>query len=459
MRPTSAEASVFAFRIRRRALDSPRWEPAPQLLVHVDDGGSAVPEHLSWVSEDGAECAVAFPPDMASCYGHHRAADGGLVEVRGELDGRWVFPEGTEGACGYEFDTEVEVGDGWHQSGRLRLLVDDGGEAPVRWAAWRDRAGNAGSVALRSASPSGNADVTDMVTAVRASAEHRDAGEVAANLVAGSSSKWLAFHNYASLEFDLTRPVAATSYVLTSADDAPDRDPAAWTLRGSLDGHLWRNLDSRTHQSFAHRHQSRTYRIAEPGSYGRYRIDITGSNGSPHLQLANVRFLAGGSGGFVGYRQRAGEGPVGYRGVPDARDSPNPPMLPWTDEPLVLRIGFADQQAWEAVREAVRLADGEDTFEYMTFLDDPDYRDLPTEQILALVPEDYPHSFLVMADDTTFTSADRPLLVVDLDEERGREFRTVPVEVFSISANLSIANMDFYEFADAVDSDGVFRGF
>ncbi|MER7974573.1 FUSC family protein, partial [Streptomyces sp. NPDC096080] len=31
-------------------------------------------------------------------------------------------------------------------------------------------------------------------------------------------------------------PVPVDRYVLTSANDAPDRDPAAWTLRGSADG-------------------------------------------------------------------------------------------------------------------------------------------------------------------------------------------------------------------------------
>jgi hypothetical protein len=28
-----------------------------------------------------------------------------------------------------------------------------------------------------------------------------------------------------------------------------------------------------------------------------------------------------------------------------------------------------------------------------------------------------------------------------------------------MEANLSLANMDFFEFADAVDPDGIFRGF
>ena len=35
----------------------------------------------------------------------------------------------------------------------------------------------------------------------------------------------------------------------------------------------------------------------------------------------------------------------------------------------------------------------------------------------------------------------------------------VPGQVWSIENNLSIANMDFFEFADRTDPDGVFRGF
>lgn len=41
----------------------------------------------------------------------------------------------------------------------------------------------------------------------------------------------------------------------------------------------------------------------------------------------------------------------------------------------------------------------------------------------------------------------------------GRTFRCVVPEVASIEANLSIANMDFHEFADSTEPDGVFRGF
>jgi hypothetical protein len=49
--------------------------------------------------------------------------------------------------------------------------------------------------------------------------------------------------------------------------------------------------------------------------------------------------------------------------------------------------------------------------------------------------------------------------VLDLGEEPERPFRVIPREMQGIADNLAIANMDFYEFAESVDPDGVFRGF
>jgi hypothetical protein len=49
--------------------------------------------------------------------------------------------------------------------------------------------------------------------------------------------------------------------------------------------------------------------------------------------------------------------------------------------------------------------------------------------------------------------------VVDLYAEPGRTFRVVPRETWAVENNLSIANMDFAEFADRADPDGIFRGF
>ncbi|MFE5564672.1 hypothetical protein ACFQ68_06740 [Amycolatopsis japonica] len=320
----TAAVPSCAFQMWWRAPNSAEWTPGHELLVYVGNGENVILDELSWSTADGALSAVGFSPDMASCYGHRRTPDGDVLEVRGELRGRPGYSPGTGDARGFEFDTEVEEPTGWQPSERLRLLIDDGSNAPLLWTAWRDRTGDSCSVALRSASPTGNADVTGLVTHVWASAEHRDAGEVATNLIEGTPSKWFAPHDRASLEFRFPHPIAADRYVLTSANDAPDRDPAAWVLRGSVDGHLWRVLDTRTDQSFTDRHESSTYPITDPGAYACYRLDIVGNNGSPHLQLETVRFLASAS-GFTGYRRRADNAPIPYRGTcaaPEVSDTP-----------------------------------------------------------------------------------------------------------------------------------------
>jgi hypothetical protein len=55
---------------------------------------------------------------------------------------------------------------------------------------------------------------------------------------------------------------------------------------------------------------------------------------------------------------------------------------------------------------------------------------------------------------------DQTLLFVDfdrLDKQAGRTFRSIPSEVEPIVANLSIANMDFHEYADHADPDTLDR--
>ncbi len=134
--------------------------------------------------------------------------------------------------------------------------------------------------------------------------------------------------------------------------------------------------------------------------------------------------------------------------------------LPMTEDALVLRTDFSDQAVWDAICATIRSADAGDEFvAYVDFVDDPAYQGLTTPQILDLLPEDYDHSFLVIVDGETVASPETPVLVVDLYEERGREFRAVASELHQIENNLSIANMDFADFAEAVDEDGVFRDF
>jgi hypothetical protein len=132
--------------------------------------------------------------------------------------------------------------------------------------------------------------------------------------------------------------------------------------------------------------------------------------------------------------------------------------IPQTENPLVLRTDFSDQPAWESICATIQA--GVDGYHaYVEFVDDVQYKDIPKDQLLGLLPADYPHTFLMIVDQKAISLPDHPLLIVDLCDDPGREFRAVPSQIQSIENNLSIANMDFAEFAEAVEADGVFRGF
>jgi len=147
--------------------------------------------------------------------------------------------------------------------------------------------------------------------------------------------------------------------------------------------------------------------------------------------------------------------------------------------PLVVRTDFSDDDAWQAVRagvleippdvreyivamKAINAAAGVDVsgfgepVEFVNIVDDVQNAGRGTDEVLQLAAEHDACVFVV--DRQTISSADHPVLVVDLSHERGRTFRAIPTEVGGIASNLSIANMDWEDFADNVDPDGVFRG-
>jgi hypothetical protein len=132
--------------------------------------------------------------------------------------------------------------------------------------------------------------------------------------------------------------------------------------------------------------------------------------------------------------------------------------LPTSEKAMLVRTDFSDQRAWEKLKAAV--SDPGDPFVFnMTIVEDRTNGGATVEQLIEALPENYPHSFIVVADDAAVSQPDYPLLVLDLLEEPGRYFRAIAAQVASIDNNLSIGNMGFDEFAEAVNESGVFRGF
>jgi hypothetical protein len=127
------------------------------------------------------------------------------------------------------------------------------------------------------------------------------------------------------------------------------------------------------------------------------------------------------------------------------------------EHPPLLRTDFSDDGAWDALCTAVQANVGEFRA-YVSCISDPVFDGMTTEEVTPLAA-DAGHRFLFIADDVALTGPERPVLVVDLRREPGRTFRVIPSEAWGVENNLSIANMDFEDFADSVDEDGIFRGF
>jgi hypothetical protein len=130
--------------------------------------------------------------------------------------------------------------------------------------------------------------------------------------------------------------------------------------------------------------------------------------------------------------------------------------LPETENPPVIRTDFSNQEMWEEICSTI--CQPSDFFSAnVEFIDDKEYEGLSIDELRNLIPEDYIHAFMGVVDQTAINNPEHPLLVVNLPE--GGELRVIPTQIAAIENNLSTANMDFEEFADAAAEDGIFRGF
>ena len=133
--------------------------------------------------------------------------------------------------------------------------------------------------------------------------------------------------------------------------------------------------------------------------------------------------------------------------------------LPETENSLLLRTDFSDDAAWAALCDAAQAQSEEGFQARLECISDRAYDGLTIDQLAALARTNDDLGYIFLADRVALTNPEQPILVVDLYDEPGRTFRVIPRELWGVENNLSLANMDYSDFADNVDADGVFRGF
>ena len=115
-------------------------------------------------------------------------------------------------------------------------------------------------------------------------------------------TKWLHFtpdpeDGIPWIGYQFEEPTSINYYVITSADDVPERDPKDWLFQGSMDGVDWVTLDAQNDQLFPARFEDHTYPIDHQNSYLMYRLYVTANHGDGATQLQELS-LFGGSGSF-----------------------------------------------------------------------------------------------------------------------------------------------------------------
>jgi hypothetical protein len=131
-------------------------------------------------------------------------------------------------------------------------------------------------------------------------------------------------------------------------------------------------------------------------------------------------------------------------------------VLPADRGALLIRTDFAHQEQWETLQRTLSTPSPEGFMPTLSTIEHQRWNGTSAADLAAAAA---PSVLLVLADTVTFSSPEMPLLVLQSGVEGLREMRVVPGALASVENNLSIANMDWVDFAGAADPDGVFRGF
>jgi hypothetical protein len=133
--------------------------------------------------------------------------------------------------------------------------------------------------------------------------------------------------------------------------------------------------------------------------------------------------------------------------------------LPSSGLSLLVRTDFTDDASWQRVRETA-LAESVDGFRAgVRVIDERAYDGASWEDLRDAAMAGGETAAVLFVADRAALGADHPIQVVDLSGRSRAPFRCVARELWSVENNLNIANLDWEEFADKADANGVFNGF
>ncbi|MFG6490831.1 DUF6924 domain-containing protein [Microbacterium sp. P03] len=130
--------------------------------------------------------------------------------------------------------------------------------------------------------------------------------------------------------------------------------------------------------------------------------------------------------------------------------------LPLSSDSLLVRTSRSMSAEWRELLAVIGRENADGFRAYVQPVDHRRWYGQAADAIRAAVPPSEA-AVLFVADETTLGSPDLPVLAIQLNGDES-PFRAVAKELWSVENNLNLANMDWHEFADAVDDEGIYRG-
>ena len=160
------------------------------------------------------------------------------------------------------------------------------------------------------------------------------AAESVANLIDGDSgSKFLSFSDQVTVVITAVKHYVLKGYSLVSGNDAPERDPATWTLEGSTDGSTWLEIDNNSGQTFTGRGKRNEYLLANNEiAYQYYQFKFANEAGGALFQLAEVELMVKADKPLVDFASNKTRAEVGEEVQFWDQSLANPTAWQWTFE-------------------------------------------------------------------------------------------------------------------------------
>ncbi len=100
-----------------------------------------------------------------------------------------------------------------------------------------------------------------------------------------SPTPWL------QLQFTQAPPAPIHAYAITSANDAPGRDPRQWQLLASSDGVAWTTIDSQKDVVWFGRQEKALFALKKPAAGPFFRLQIEANSGDKSFQIAELELF------------------------------------------------------------------------------------------------------------------------------------------------------------------------